>query len=180
MHADYAMAKAQKISSAIIKNIIIPNRSIGWKLFQTYVQPVLLYASVAWNNKNNQMSNMLEKVQRKYTKKLNGLAKHEYKDRLRALRVCSLAAMRTYYDLIFAFKIIHKRMPFDPSDFGMQLSNRSRAPLFIQEKIHCERARNFARYRIPEEWNALPLNIRLTVTIVKFKKLLYNWLLAYD
>ena len=139
LHADYAMAKAQKISSAITKNIKIPIRAIGWMLFLVYVQPVLLYASIAWNNNNNhKLSTMNEKVQRRYTKKLTGFMQHEYTERLNILRVLSSAAMRKYYDLVFEFKVIHKRLPFDPPDFGLQLLNQSRAPLFIQETIYHE------------------------------------------
>ena len=79
--------------------------------------------------------------------------------------VLSSAAMRKYYSPLFVFKIIHKRLRFDPPDFGLQLSNRSKALLFTQETIHRKRARNFVRFCLPEEWNALPLNVRSTVTM---------------
>ena len=33
LHTDYAASKAQRISAAMLRNIIIPNHVIGWRLF---------------------------------------------------------------------------------------------------------------------------------------------------
>ena len=85
--------------------------------------------------------------------------------------------MRKYHNIIFVFKIIHNLLPFKPENFDFKLSHRYRGPLFIQETRCFERACNFARFRIPAEWNALPINIRNTVCISKFKQLVFNWLL---
>jgi hypothetical protein len=32
--------------------------------------------------------------------------------------------------------------------------------MFVLQLVRCERAHQFARYRIPAEWNSLPANIR--------------------
>ena len=53
-----------------MKNLTLPNYSIGWKIFQVYVQPILLYASVDWNTTNQRTVTILEKVQRRYSKRL--------------------------------------------------------------------------------------------------------------
>ena len=43
---------------------------IGWRLFTTYVQPVLLYGSVAWHPLQQETMKTIDTVQRRYTKKL--------------------------------------------------------------------------------------------------------------
>ena len=63
LHDDYVVSIAQNISSAIMKNLSLPNQSIGWKIFQIYVQPILLSVSVGWNTVNRRTVSILEKVQ---------------------------------------------------------------------------------------------------------------------
>ena len=121
-----------------------------------------------------------EKVQRNYSKRLKNLAKYDNMEHLHSLRALSSSSMWKYHDIIFAYKVIRNPLPLKPEDFGFKLSHRSRGPLFIQETIRLERARNFARFRIPAEWNALPISS--IVCISKFKQLVFNWLLLnnYD
>jgi hypothetical protein len=155
LHAEYTASKGQRISAIISKNIIIPNYSIGWKIFQVYVLPILSYGSLVWNNGAN---SILENVQRRYTKKLRGLRRLDYNKRLQTMQILSLAASRNYNDMLFAFKLInnHSNSNFNLSDFGFTLSNRSRSPQFVLELVNRESVRQFARFRIPSKWNSLP------------------------
>ena len=76
---------------------------------------------------------------------------------------------------MFAFKA--NLLPFESENFGFKLSYRSRDPIFIQEIVHLEHTRNFARFHILSEWNVLPISTRKRVCISKFKHLLFNQLL---
>ena len=67
-HAAHIASKAKRLCGTIKHNVAIPNAEIGWKLFQTYVRPILSYASVAWNSKIRRECNLIEKVQRSFTK----------------------------------------------------------------------------------------------------------------
>ena len=55
---------------------------------------------------SSESAKALEKIQRRYSKRLPGTAKLNYNDRLRSLRVLSSTAARKYNDLIFAFKMV--------------------------------------------------------------------------
>ena len=72
LHTDYAASKAQQISAAMLRNIIIPNHAIGWRLFQVSVQPCLQYGSNAWNPMHKGASDVIESIQWRYTKRLRG------------------------------------------------------------------------------------------------------------
>lgn len=180
LHYDFAVCKAKRISASILKNIVIPNYNIGWRLFQAFVQPMLLYASVAWNPLAQGVCNIVESVQRRYSKKLPRLSGLTYQQRLHALQSTSSEATRIRNDMIFAYKVIHGLVPFSPHDFGFKLSDHSRTPLFVLQLIRREQARHFARFRIPSQWNSLPANIRGASSLYTFKKLLNSWLLVHD
>ena len=68
--------------------------------------------------------------------------------------------MRKYHDITFAFKVIQNLLPLKPEDFDFKFSHRTGGSLFKEEIIRLEHARNFARFRIPAKWNALPINIQ--------------------
>lgn len=180
LHSEYAVCKAKRVAATILKNLVIPNYSIGWRLFQTYVQPTLLYGSIAWNPLNRGACTIIESIQRKYTKRLPGLSSSTYEQRLRAIHARSSEATRIYNDLAFAYKVIHGLVPFEISDFGFQISAHSRAPLFIMPLVKKEHVRQFAQFRIPAQWNLLPSTIRSASTFYTFKNLLQNWLLTHD
>ena len=77
-HDDYVMFKVQNINSTIIKNLNLLSYSIGWKIIKVYVQPILLYASVAWNTANHRKVTVLGQIHRYYSKRLKGVTKYDY------------------------------------------------------------------------------------------------------
>ena len=176
LHSEYTVNKAQKLCMVIMKNITIPDNLIGWRLFTTYVQPVLLYGSVAWHPLQQETIKTIDTVQRRYTKKLYGNSSLSYEQRLKSLNALPSKCSLAFNDMIFAFKVINHLIPFEPSDFGFQMSANSRGPMFVLELVRRSRVRHFARYRIPCQRNTLPFEIRSTANINKFKDLLTNWL----
>ena len=90
----------------IKQNIIIPNHAIGWRLFQVYVQPCLQYDSNAWNPMHKGASDVIESIQRRYTKRLRGFKSLSYQQRLQELGALSSMAYRVYSDMAFTFKVI--------------------------------------------------------------------------
>ena len=77
-------------------------------------------------------------------------------------------AYRMSSDMTFTFKVIKGLTPFTPADFGFTLSKHSRGPMFVLELIKRSRTRQFARYRIPRQWNELPLEIRNAANLRRF------------
>ena len=58
-----------------------------------------------------------EMVERRFTKRLSGLSKMSYPDRLKTLSLPTLEARRLTADLIFCYKIINGLVSLDPADF---------------------------------------------------------------
>ena len=90
------------------------------------------------------------------TKRLNkeesvGAPYKNYMVRLHSLRALLSSSMTKYHDqnIMFAFKVIHNLLPFEPGDFDFKLSHWMEGPLFTHENIFLERARNLTRFLIP-------------------------------
>lgn len=176
-HPFYAVTKARRMICSITNNLSIPTAPLGWRLFKTYINPVLNYGTLAWNPLCRRDVITLERVQRQFSKWLPGMKSVQYKDRLERLDALSAEQTRFYSDMIFTFKLVHGLLSFSPSDFGLTTSsNITRGIRFVHEKLKRKSAQHFFRYRIPIEWDALPENVRSATTLSTFKTWLINWI----
>jgi len=104
-------------------------------------------------------SMFLEKVQKCYTKKLNGLRDKPYNERLVECRLVSLELRRLRVDLVLCFKIVKSLSDLKFDDFFVLDSNtitrghnyKLRAP-----RCHTACRRNFFSIRIIPVWYHLP------------------------
>ena len=77
------------------------------RAFLVYVRPLLEHNSVVWSPYLKQDIISLEQVQRRFTKRLNGLEHLAYyADRLNHIGIPSLELRRLHFDLIFCCKIV--------------------------------------------------------------------------
>jgi len=77
------------------------------RAFITYVRPLLEYRSPVWSPSSNTLTDQLESVQRRFTKRLPGLQSITYDERCTCLKIDRLELRRLYADLILCYKIIH-------------------------------------------------------------------------
>jgi len=75
--------------------------------YSVYVRPLLEYASCMWSPHLIKDIERVERVQRRFTKRLRGLSTLTYKDRLQVLGLQSLESRRLQFDLICAHKNSH-------------------------------------------------------------------------
>ena len=76
------------------------------KAFKTYVRPLLEYNSSVWSPHLLRDINSIERVQRRFTKRLRGMYDMCYDERLARLQLERLEARRIRVDVINAYKII--------------------------------------------------------------------------
>lgn len=82
-------------------------------LYNALVRSRLEYCSSAWSPIYVKYNDIIERVQRKYTRMFFfkfGLQKAEYDDRLKQLKMRSLNARRKLRDEMVLYKILHKHM----------------------------------------------------------------------
>ena len=79
---------------AIYRNVQYKNGEIISKLYYAFVRPHLEYCVQAWSPMYEKDSWLLERVQKRATKMINGLGCLPYEERLKVLNVFSLKYRR--------------------------------------------------------------------------------------
>src|SRR5271166_2666674 len=90
----------------IKRNIHFKSKEVIVKLYKSLVRPRLEFCVQAWSPHFKKDIAMLERVQHRATKGIEGYQNFSYKDRLRKTGLISLEKHRVRGDLIQTFKIV--------------------------------------------------------------------------
>ena len=129
-------------------------------LFKALIRPILEYANCVWSPRLRKHIDLIESIQRKFTKRIIGLGDLEYEERLRKLRLPSLEYRRLRGDMIEVYKITHDF--YDPPTVATLLTpfseNTTRGHNFKLTKFNPNTSlfRSFFTNRIINFWNDLP------------------------
>jgi len=93
------------------------NTSILVKAYITYVRPLLEHNTVIWSPYKVSDISSIEKVQRRFTKRLPGLKNLTYKQRLVATNLDTLELRRLCTDLVVCYKIVFGLIKVDVNKF---------------------------------------------------------------
>ena len=129
-------------------------------LYKSFVLPLLEYCTVVWCPFYVKDIEVLEKVQRRFTRILPDFRDLPYSDRLVKYNLSSLFARRLHFDLVCVYKIIHGFIDVDPDVFfDFNTDPRTRGHKF---KIKGFRSRldirsHWFASRVVPYWNGLPI-----------------------
>ena len=123
-HINIIVAKAHQRANAILRCFVSRDTNLLVRAFNVYVRPLVEYNSVTWSPYLKQDIEAIERVQRCFTKRLPGLNKHSYCERLAKLNLPSLALRRLQNDLVWCYKILFGYVDMRADDFfEIRLSN---------------------------------------------------------
>ena len=142
------------------------------KAFTTYVRPILEYCSVVWSPFYLKDIILIEKVQRRFTKRLFVSSNLTYSERLKLLELESLEERRIKTDLLHCFKTLRK-FTQRGSDFFQLSKNRynDKQDLFINYSRTDMRKFWFAKKK-KKKWNKLSPSLKCTKSLAVFKEIL--------
>jgi len=143
-------------------------------LYTALVRPHLEYGNAMWHPTYKKDIDLLERVQRRATRMVPGLAKLSYEERLEVMDLPSLSYRRLRGDAIEVYKYLKGIYKFDSSSMLPLvdlMSSQTRGHCLKIQKRHCRtRMRaNFFSYRIVNMWNSLPADVILSPTLNCFK-----------
>jgi hypothetical protein len=116
MKLDAQCAKAAKTAMTglgqIARAFTYRERKVFPALYQRYVRPHLEFLSQAWSPWLKKDVKVLEKVQMRAVKMVNGLT-GTYEEKLKALGMHSLEQRREEADMVLVYKILNKKCTVD-------------------------------------------------------------------
>jgi len=135
-----AYSTANRILGVINRSIVYKSRTILLNLYKSLVHSHLEYCTVAWSPHYVKDKELLERVQRRFTRMIPELKQLAYADSLDSLKlhVWTLEERRVRADLIEVYKIVHElsAIPFS-SFFEFDNSGRTRGHSLTLRKKRC-------------------------------------------
>ena len=167
LHINNIVLKANQRANRILRCFIY--RDINTLLhafvvyaFVVYVRPLLEFNSIVWSPYFKCDIDAVERVQRRFTKRLPGLRFCTYAERLKKLDLVSLELHGLYIDLIMCYKIVFRltKLDFDAFfTFSPVGSTRGLKYKLFKNRGDVNTRKNFFSIRIVNIWNSLPSDI---------------------
>lgn len=151
------------------------------KIYKVYILPHLEYACVVWNPSNKMDIAMIESIQRRFTRIIEGTSGLSYEERLIALELPTLEDRRKSLDLVETFRILNGIDVLDHELFKMQepLGDREtrstkKRNLYV-DRSKTEVRKNFFTNRAARTWNTLPKEIQDIKCLEQFREAVKNF-----
>ena len=177
--------KAGGLCHNFSKSTVCRSSAFMMFLLKTHIRPVLEYASCLWCTGYTDDMRKLERVQRRWTKQIEGLEDRSYAERLKELYLYSVQGRLLRADLIEYWKIFHGKSTISPEDIFHQPPRRGMRghcfKLFVSRAVCNVRQRSFSHRRVAI-WNSLPEEVVTASDLSTFKRQLAHALghMLYD
>jgi hypothetical protein len=173
-HCNYVTKKAMRVSNLIHRCFVSKNTELQLKAFKTYVRPILEYSSVVWNPHSIGDIKLVERVQRRFTKRIIKDKNMSYDERLTHLNIERLELRRLYIDLCTLYSIIYDSLlPFENLfTYNINQTRAVNSLKLVFPKCHMDIKKFCFSNRIVPVWNALPNDVVHASSIDRFKVML--------
>ena len=172
-HISNTAHKAGGLAHSLLKSTVCRSADFMMPLFCSHVRPIIEYCSCVWFTGYIMDLRILESIQRRWTKRIDGMSHLEYQSRLLALNQYSVQGRLVRSDMIQCWKIFHGKCSISPTDlFTMAPQSGTRGHRYKLSHIRAAtdvRKRAFA-IRCVGPWNALPDEVVSEENICSFKK----------
>ena len=176
-HIKQIVTIANQLTSNIFSCTVCRDADFIINIYEYHVRPLLEYGSTLWNMNYIGDLKLLERVQRRWTRAVNGLENLPYNERLRHLNMFSLQGRFLRADLIFTWKIFHGHCSVKPNNiFNVATDSRTRGHRFkvITPVNNVYLRSRFFAVRVIPRWNALGPDTVEADSISSFKCLLHR------
>ena len=178
-HIGSIVSKARQRVGVLFRGFQTRQVSFLKKAYITYIRPLLEYNSNIWNPKQVYFIDLLESVQRAFTKRVKAISKLSYTERLAIFNLEPLELRRLRYDLVQYYKILNNLTPLNPADyFNLHYplaSARDPSPIIVKPTLFSNKVLSGCFfYRHIDCWNSLPSVVRNIKSLPAFKSALSN------
>ena len=172
-HIRSVVGKAKQRIYLLFKCFYCRNASLLLKAYVSYILPLFDYCSHVWSPSKLCDIDLLEDVQRNFTKRLQGIDQLPYEQRLLNCGLVSLELRRLRKDLALCYQIVNGLVALDFKQFFAPDPNHrtrgNRQKLLISKLSHANARTNFFSVRVVPLWNSLTGEIILCGNYFCFK-----------
>jgi ribonuclease P/MRP protein subunit RPP40 len=174
-HCSYIVLKANARAKLILKAFLSRDYKSLTRAFAVYVRPLLEYCSPAWSPHNKGDIDLIENVQRAFTRKVYYMCNMQYvsyNERLLFLGLERLELRRLHADVVFMYKLVKGLVSCNLSHelnfVNNGITRGHRFKLFVSR---CNKLvlSSFFFNRVLPAWNNLPDNCFDCITVSAFK-----------
>ena len=181
-HINNTVKKANQVMGMIRRTFKFIDKDIFALLFKSRVRPILEYGNTIWSPRLKKDIDAIERVQRRATKTVPGLATLPYPERLRVLKLPSLIYRRARGDMIETYKYQHNVYDIDNEWLKPETSTvtRGHTRKLIKPRCNSTLRLHCFSHRVVNPWNSLPENVVSAPSVNAFKSRLDNHWKAYQ
>ena len=165
--------KAGGLAHSFLKSTVCRSRTFMLFLLTTHIRPLIEYCSCIWHTGFAQDYKLLENIQRRWTKQIDGLGSLPYRERLESLNLYSIQGRLLRADLIQCWKIFNGHSCILPADlFQQPPQKRTRGhshKIFPPVTNTDVRKRSFT-IRCISTWNSLSSSTVCATSLTSFKR----------
>lgn len=173
-HISLIVSKANSRLGMIKRNFDNLSIEVFLPLYKSLVRPLLEYCSSIWNPTLKMEYDEIEKVQRRATKLVTNLKNLSYQDRMRYLKLDSLAFRRRRCDIIQVFKIFKGIDKLNQQEFFTlnDRPTRGHSLKISKPRANSSLRQNSFSFRIVNDWNSLSESTVTCTSVNSFKSAL--------
>ena len=172
-----AAKKANMVLGQMARAFTFRHKDTWLKLYRLYVRHHLEYCVQAWSPWTDADAAVLEQVQERAVRMTTGLRGGSYIDKLREVKMLTLAERRERGDMLETWKILSSESQsflHRADDFSVRETRGTASRALVKDsRNHLDIRRNFFTNRVVNPWNALPASVKNCESLDAFK-------LAYD
>jgi hypothetical protein len=178
-HIIRTVKRANTSSYVMFKAFSRPSKTTFLKIYKSYILPLLEYANVIWSPTLIRDIKLIEKVQRKTTKRVWSFRHESYDNRIGRLKLLPLGKRRKRGDLIWTFKVFNIAKYSSLQSLFRLTDNSHLRGHKLKLKMQCcttNVRRNFFPNRVFAAWNELTEETVSAVNLNVFKSRVDNQL----
>ena len=159
-HTETVVKMCMQLIGWVARAFKTRNAAVLLPVYKAIIRPKIEYASVVWNTTQKGQAAKIERVQRAFTRMIDGMKGLTYKQRLTLLGLENLVSRRQYNDLA----VVRNIMIGDRSSWSQlfQLANvaeavnRGHAYKLHKQRFATQTRKCFFTERVVNSWNAVP------------------------
>ena len=170
-HISSIVSKAAGVASTLLRGTLCRHPDFMRTIFISHVRPLLEFASPVWNTGYIGDARLLESVQRRWTKQVDGLQSLTYHERLVSLSLFSVWGRLLRADLILVWKIASNQIPSLLHIFAFSHNSRTRGHprKILLSRCSTEVRKRFFSNRVISVWNNLSHDTVMSPSLSSFK-----------